>query len=737
MARVSHFFFAALTVLGIASAAVGQSASVGTVHDLSGSGVGGLSNEFYIPGGTIEINVTLSTSVTPLDVTALRYRLQLPAGLSYTGLSGANPPQLLPLGNTGTLDFIYTRVPDFPASFTVAVAVPADATGSYTLRGRANYGVGGGPLQQGPQAVDNLQRDTVRPVIALLGSSRITVGCKEGVLDPGVAATDNAEGDISGRVVITGAIDVNTPGSYTRYYNVSDRSGNAAVQRERTVVVLNNCPVPPGEGETPVDPCAGNCAGAPLTDSDGDGLTDCQETCIFGTLPNFADSDLDGMDDKFEIENSPPLNANRNDAAVDSDGDGITNLAEYQRGSDPSNANDPQLLFVVSALTGSDSTGTGTRGNPWASIDFALDQAALQATEAFPARLIILGGIYTETVTLRPFINVSGESVSGPSGAIQPVIVGSVIAVNDADLAFVSIQGGDSTGLLLDATGEDGTGVDATFTGLNLTLGTTGMRTGGSNAAKTIIESCRFNNLQVGLDVLGAIPVARRNFFSRISSVVPNGDVAAVIIEANSTVFAVNGSFGSTTDPTVGFNQFNLSNIAGPAIINERDTELKAENNDWKTSNADEIAAAIVGPVDFDPFLSPGSAVLASAVFCTVIDAATQVRIEDASVQLFVSGYSPVTANTNGVYAFPAVSDGSYQVTVAADGFENQTEPVFVKANQIAGVVVALGVPAPPAPGGCNNASPAKVAQTTGDLLVTGMALVALLAAGLYTRRAL
>ena len=120
-----------------------------------------------------------------------------------------------------------------------------------------------------------------------------------------------------------------------------------------------------------------------------------------------------------------------------------------------------------------------------------------------------------------------------------------------------------------------------------------------------------------------------------------------------------------------------------------------------------------------------------------MIDAATQVRIEDASVQLFVSGYSPVTVNTNGVYAFPAVSDGSYQVTVNAEGFDATTESVFVKANQIAGVVVALGVPGPPDPGGCNNAEPAKVAQKTGDLLMAGMALVAMLAAGLYTRRAL
>lgn len=739
MARFAQFLLAATLWLGIAGITPAQSLDVLTEHDLSGDGVGGLSNEFYIPGGTIEVNVTLSGSASPIDVTALRYRLQLAPGLSYTGLSGANPPQLLPLGNSGTLDFVYTRIPTLPASFTVNVAVPTDASGTYTLRGRANFGISGGPVVQGPQVTNTFQRDTVRPVIALLGSSRITVNCQGSVNDPGVNANDNAEGDISGRVVVTGTVDVYTPGSYTRYYNVSDRSGNTATQRERTIVVLNNCPVDPTEGEDPEDPCAGNCVGAPLTDSDGDGLTDCQETCLFGTLPTVADSDVDGMDDKFEIDNSPPLNASRNDAAVDSDGDGLSNLTEYLRGSDPSDANSPQLLYVVSSLVGSDVTGTGTRSAPWASIGFALQQAATQATETFPARVIVLGGTYNENVTLVPFVNVSGEAVpGGTGGAIQPVLIGSVTAVDNADLAFLTLQGGNDEGLLVDATGPDGTGVDATFTGLNLTQAVTGLRTGGVNAFKTVIESCRFNLLQVGAEIRGAIPVVRRNFFSRISAPEEGLEAAAVIIRANPNALPQNGSFGDVTDPSVGFNQFNLSNILAPAIINERDTELKAENNDWKTSNAEEIAAAIVGPVDFDPFLSPGSAVLASAVFCTVIDGVTQVRIEDASVELIVSGYAPVTANTNGVYAFPAVSSGAYQVVVSAEGFDTQTQSVVVKSNQIAGVVVPLGIPEPPEEGGgCNNDNPAKVAQRAGDLLVTGVALLALLVVGLYTRRSL
>jgi hypothetical protein len=37
---------------------------------------------------------------------------------------------------------------------------------------------------------------------------------------------------------------------------------------------------------------------------------------------------------------------------------------------------------------------------------------------------------------------------------------------------------------------------------------------------------------------------------------------------------------------------------SGKAIINERNTEIKAQNNDWGTENEDEISGLVTGEVD-------------------------------------------------------------------------------------------------------------------------------------------
>jgi hypothetical protein len=71
-------------------------------------------------------------------------------------------------------------------------------------------------------------------------------------------------------------------------------------------------------------------------DNDDDGLSNWRERQI-GTNVNLADTDNDGIDDRWENDNGlNPLSAN--DAWYDPDYDGYTNLQEYQEGTDP---NDP------------------------------------------------------------------------------------------------------------------------------------------------------------------------------------------------------------------------------------------------------------------------------------------------------------------------------------------------------------------------------------------------------------
>jgi hypothetical protein len=56
--------------------------------------------------------------------------------------------------------------------------------------------------------------------------------------DPGVKASDNADGDITAKVTTSGGVNVGKAGNYTIYYNVSDESSNAAETKSRIVRVI-------------------------------------------------------------------------------------------------------------------------------------------------------------------------------------------------------------------------------------------------------------------------------------------------------------------------------------------------------------------------------------------------------------------------------------------------------------------------------------------------------------------
>ncbi|MFX0099706.1 MAG: hypothetical protein ACFFCS_08995 [Candidatus Hodarchaeota archaeon] len=82
-------------------------------------------------------------------------------------------------------------------------------------------------------------------------------------------------------------------------------------------------------------------------DFDGDGVNGVDEVLMYGSDYTLVDTDSDGMDDYYEnIEYGAYLNAiNGSDASIDQDGDGLTNLEEYQRGTNLTNTDsDSDLL---------------------------------------------------------------------------------------------------------------------------------------------------------------------------------------------------------------------------------------------------------------------------------------------------------------------------------------------------------------------------------------------------------
>ncbi len=88
--------------------------------------------------------------------------------------------------------------------------------------------------------------DTVKPVITLNGEAEMSIPAGTVFTDPGAAAMDNVDGDLSAAIVVTGQVDTAVPGVYTLRYNVQDKAGNAAQEVIRTVTVSGTV----GEGKS-------------------------------------------------------------------------------------------------------------------------------------------------------------------------------------------------------------------------------------------------------------------------------------------------------------------------------------------------------------------------------------------------------------------------------------------------------------------------------------------------------
>ncbi|MCD7864421.1 MAG: DUF5011 domain-containing protein, partial [Clostridiales bacterium] len=79
-------------------------------------------------------------------------------------------------------------------------------------------------------------RDQVAPEISLVGDESVTIQEREKFDDPGAAATDDRDGDITDSISRERYVDIYRPGTYTVTYTATDGGGNQA-QVSRTVCV--------------------------------------------------------------------------------------------------------------------------------------------------------------------------------------------------------------------------------------------------------------------------------------------------------------------------------------------------------------------------------------------------------------------------------------------------------------------------------------------------------------------
>ena len=81
------------------------------------------------------------------------------------------------------------------------------------------------------------EKDTTKPVIRLKGSLNMSIQQNEEYEELGATATDDKDGDITDRIVITGKVDTSKIGTYIVTYTVKDNAGNETTA-QRTIKVV-------------------------------------------------------------------------------------------------------------------------------------------------------------------------------------------------------------------------------------------------------------------------------------------------------------------------------------------------------------------------------------------------------------------------------------------------------------------------------------------------------------------
>jgi hypothetical protein len=129
-------------------------------------------------------------------------------------------------------------------------------------------------------------------------------------------------------------------------------------------------------------------------DQDADGVPDSVETTL-GSDPFDSDSDNDGIPDGFEYAHG--FNLLVDDAGLDADGDGQTNLAEYWTGTNPLQADSVLRITKVQRLPAGEVVVT------WDSV--AGKKYIVQAAESFPGGFTDLPGTNTAAGATSVYTN--------------------------------------------------------------------------------------------------------------------------------------------------------------------------------------------------------------------------------------------------------------------------------------------------------------------------------------------
>lgn len=450
-----------------------------------------------------------------------------------------------------------------------------------------------------------------------------------------------------------------------------------------------------------------------LVDRDNDGIPDLYETNtgVFvdenntGTNPNNADTDGDGMSDGFEVDNG--LNPFVNDANDDADNDGLTNLEEFLRGSDPNNAADPPPFVFVNGASGSDATGDGTAANPFKTISSGI---AMAQTETRPNRFItvqVSAGTYDEVLTVPVRVKIRGAGalntfIEPPSGGALPNIL--VTMRDDSALLDVTVRWAAQRNTASTLVQASLTNANTLFEigrcaldGLNSTDSIGISITGGSKDNARIFESTLQNLTTAFLATSSGVNITRNE--------IRNIHGAAVIVQT-----AKSGPkqgdpavplLGDSADiETTALNRWRET--SDTIVNNNTGSSVLAEVNDWGIYNKEQVAPVMSGDVNVGPII--GKSIAPGAVIASLYIGDTDELVPVGTNPVCAIPELNLTAERDaesGLYVFSSVQGGSWSIEAEALGFIKDIRNVNVSAASINPVNMRLGVVAAPPPPSC------------------------------------
>jgi hypothetical protein len=176
---------------------------------------------YSAPGYTlVAADITIVKAEVPVITLLGNTELSLELGSTYTD-AGATA--------VDNIDGVIT------SSIVVVSTVDVNAVGSYTV----TYNISDAADNAATQVTRtvNITPDATIPAITLLGETEVSLELGSTYTDAGATAADNIDGDITANIAVVSTVDVNTVGTYTVTYNVSDAAGNAAAEVNRMIEI--------------------------------------------------------------------------------------------------------------------------------------------------------------------------------------------------------------------------------------------------------------------------------------------------------------------------------------------------------------------------------------------------------------------------------------------------------------------------------------------------------------------